>query len=72
MTLAMILEKFGQACLGNAEMRRAKRFPKLFAASVCASIISSGLMTYEILQPCSFPCFRGFALLHKADRRKAP
>jgi hypothetical protein len=71
MTLAMILEKFSQASLGDAEMRRPKRFPKLFAASVCAGIISAGLMANEILQPCSFPCFCGFAPLHKADRRKA-
>jgi hypothetical protein len=29
-------------------------------------------MADEILEPCSFPPFRRFALFHKADRRIAP
>jgi hypothetical protein len=57
--------------LRDAEVRCLHRFPKLFAASVCTGIISSGLMATEILQPRSFPCFYGFALLHEVDRRKA-
>ena len=59
-----------QTRLSNAKMRRAERFPKLFAASVCAGIISAGLMANEILQPRLFPRFRGFAPLHKVTVEK--
>ena len=71
-TLAVLFEKFREPGLGYTEMWRLERLPNLFAASKSSGIIPAGLMANEILEPRFFPCFRRFALFHKADRRIAP
>ena len=68
----MFFEKFRQPRLGYAEMRCLERLPNFFAAGKSSGIVAPGLMADEILEPRSFPCFRRFALFHKADRRIAP
>ena len=70
--LAMLFEKFCELGFGYAVMRCLERLPNFFAASKSSGIIAPGLMADEILEPRSFPCFRRFALFHKADRRITP
>ena len=70
--LPMLFKKFGQLRFGYAEVGCLKRLPNLFAARESSGIVAAGFMANEILKPRSFPCFRRFALFHKADRRIAP
>ena len=70
--LTMLSKKFRQLGFGHAVMARLERLPNFFAARESSGIIAPGLMADEILEPRSFPCFRRFALFHKADRRIAP
>jgi hypothetical protein len=70
--LTVFFKKFRELGLRYAEMRCLERLPNFFAASKSSGIVAPGLMTDEILEPRFFPCFRRFALFHKADRRIAP
>ena len=68
----MFFEKLCELGFCDAVMRSLERLPNFFAARESSGIVAPGFMADEILEPRSFPCFRRFALFHKADRRMTP
>ena len=71
--LAMVFDELCEPGFRYRAMRGFKGLPNFFATSKSAGIIVARLLMLEkISMACYCPCFRRFALFHKADRRIAP